>query len=121
VGLKKKKLVTINEGSLQSNWARLLNNPTTTQLVVSNRTNEMNQQLVISKHVTIEKTFLKNLRDINNQVLDTKHTLNLGQLLQMFPDIKRYIFNPIPSKPILLESVVALVAIDHQMAKYIFK
>jgi hypothetical protein len=54
-GAKKKKLVTINEGSLQSNWARLLNNPTTTQLVVSNQTNEMNQQLVISKHVTIEK------------------------------------------------------------------
>jgi hypothetical protein len=31
-------------------------------------------------------------------------------------DIKCYILNPIPSKPILLESTDASVAIDHQMA-----
>jgi hypothetical protein len=37
-------------------------------------------------------------------------------MLQTFPDIKRYIFNPVPSKPTLLELTVALVAIDHQMA-----
>ncbi len=54
MGLKK-QLATINEGSLQSNQGRLFDNPTTTQLVVSNRTNEMNQQLGIPEHVTIEK------------------------------------------------------------------
>jgi hypothetical protein len=34
----------------------------------------------------------------------------------MIPDIKRYVLNSIPSKPILLELAVASVAIDHQMA-----
>jgi hypothetical protein len=34
--------VTINKESLQSNWARLSNNPTTTQPVVKNRTSEVN-------------------------------------------------------------------------------
>jgi hypothetical protein len=34
----------------------------------------------------------------------------------MILDIKRYIFNMVPSKPTLLESTVAFVAIDHQMA-----
>jgi hypothetical protein len=33
----------------------------------------------------------------------------------MIPNIKRYILNSIPSKPILLESTVALIAIDHQI------
>jgi hypothetical protein len=31
----------------------------------------------------------------------------------VIPDIKQYILNPIPSKPTLLESAVALVAIGH--------
>jgi hypothetical protein len=44
----KKQLATINESSLQNNWAELLDNPTTTQLVESNRTGETNQQHVIS-------------------------------------------------------------------------
>jgi hypothetical protein len=39
----------------------------------------------------------------------------LGQLLQAILDIKCYIFNPLPSKPTLLELTVALVAINHQM------
>ncbi len=47
--------------------------------------------------------------------METKYTLNLGQLLQVIPDIKYYIFNMVPSKPILLEPVVVSVAIDHQM------
>jgi hypothetical protein len=34
----------------------------------------------------------------------------------MIPDIKRYIFNPTSSKPILPEPIVDLVGIDHQMA-----
>jgi hypothetical protein len=38
----KKQPVTINEGSLQINWARLLDNPTTTPRVVSNQTREVN-------------------------------------------------------------------------------
>jgi hypothetical protein len=40
----------------------------------------------------------------------------LGQLLQAIPNIKCYIFNPIPSKLTLLELTVATNAIDHQMA-----
>jgi hypothetical protein len=44
------------------------------------------------------------------------YTLNLGQLLWAILDIKRYIFNSVPSKPILPKPVVASVAIDHQMA-----
>jgi hypothetical protein len=47
--------------------------------------------------------------------------LNLGQLLQLIPDIKRYIFNSVPSKPtlpkpILPKPTVASITIDHQMA-----
>ncbi len=41
--------------------------------------------------------------------------MNLGQLLWAIPDIKQYIFNPVPSKPILPESTVASVVINHQM------
>jgi hypothetical protein len=55
------------------------------------------------------------IRDINKQVLETKYTLNLGQLLRVIPDIKCYIFNPVPSKPTLPKSTITLVAIDHQM------
>ncbi len=48
--------------------------------------------------------------------METKYTLNLGQLLWTIPDIKHYIFNSIPSKPTLPKLGIALVAIDHQMA-----
>ncbi len=48
-----------------------------TQLIVSNQISEVNQQLVISEQVTIEKTLKKYLRDISKQVLETKYTLNL--------------------------------------------
>ncbi len=34
----------------------------------------------------------------------------------MILDIKHYIFNLVPSKPILLEPTIASNAIDHQMA-----
>ncbi len=34
----------------------------------------------------------------------------------MIPNIKHYIFDPIPLKPTLLELIITLVAIDHQMA-----
>jgi len=47
--------------------------------------------------------------------LETKYTLKLGQLWQVIPNIKCYIINPIPSKFILLELIIALVAINHQM------
>jgi len=94
----------------------LSNNLTTIQPIVSNQTNEANQQPVISEHVTIEKTLKNNLRNINKQVLETKYTLNLGQLLWVILDIKRYVFNLVPSKPTLLESAIASIAIDHQMA-----
>ncbi len=57
----------------------------------------------------------ENLKDINKQVLETKYTLNLGQLLWVIPNIKRYILNSILSKPNVQELVVALIAINHQM------
>jgi len=64
-----------------------------TQLIVSNQISEVNQQLVISEQVTIEKTLKKYLRDISKQVLETKYTLNLWQLLWTIPNIKCDIFN----------------------------
>jgi hypothetical protein len=51
-----KQPTIINEDSLQSNWARLLYNSTTTQLVENNQTGDANQ-LVISEQVRIEKKF----------------------------------------------------------------
>jgi hypothetical protein len=36
----------------------------------------------------------------------------LGQLLWAIPNIKRYIFNLIPSKPTLLEPTVASITFD---------
>jgi hypothetical protein len=41
--------------------------------------------------------------------------LNLGQLLQENPNIKCYIFNLVPSKPISPKATVTSVAINHQM------
>ncbi len=41
--------------------------------------------------------------------------MNLGQLLWAIPNIKHYIFNLVPSKPILPELAVTSVAIDHKM------
>ncbi len=37
-------------------------------------------------------------------------------MLQIIPNIKCYILNPVPSKHVIQEPVIALVAIDHQMA-----
>ncbi len=68
---------------------------------------------MISKHVTIDKTLKEIIRDIRKQVLETKYTLNLGQLLRAILDIKRYILNPVPSKPALPKPEVVSVAIDH--------
>ncbi len=47
--------------------------------------------------------------------METKYTLNLGQLLRVIIDIKYYIFNMVPSKPTLSKPVAISVAIDHQM------
>jgi hypothetical protein len=70
---------------------------------------------MIPKQITTKKTLEFFVKDINKQVLETKYTLNLGQLLQVIHDIKHYIFNPIPSKHALLEQAITLVTIDHQM------
>jgi hypothetical protein len=48
--------------------------------------------------------------------METKYTLNLGQLLWVILNIKRYVFSPVPLKPTLTESGVASVVIDHPMA-----
>ncbi len=70
---------------------------------------------MISKQVTTYKTLEEILKDISKQVLETQYTLNLGKLLQMIPNIKCYIFRRVPSKPVLLEAIVASIAIDHHM------
>ncbi len=49
-------------------------------------------------------------------MLETKYTLNLGQLLRVIPDIKSYIFYVVPSKHVLPELTTASISIDHQMA-----
>ncbi len=108
-------IVIINEGSLHNNWVGLPNDPTTIQPAVSNQTGEVNQQPIISKEVITEKTLKEILKDINKQVLETKYTLNLGQLLWAIPNIKHYIFNSVPSKSTLLEPTIASIAINHQM------
>jgi len=74
----------------------LHDNPTTIQLVVSNRIGETNQQLVISEQVATKKLLEKFPKDISKQVLETKYTMNLGQLLRAIPNIKHYIFNLVP-------------------------
>jgi hypothetical protein len=56
---------------------------------------------MISEQVITKKTLEEIIKDINKQVLETKYTLNLGQLLRVILDIKHYILNPIASKPIL--------------------
>jgi hypothetical protein len=53
------------------------------------------------------------MKDISKQVLETKYTFNLGQLLWVILDIKHHIFNSIPSQPILPKSVVVSVAIHY--------
>jgi hypothetical protein len=51
----RKQPTTINEGSLQSNWARLPNNLTMTQPIKNNRISETNHQLVILEQVFTNK------------------------------------------------------------------
>jgi hypothetical protein len=43
--------------------------------------NDANQQHVNFEQDTTKKTLEKTLRDISKQVLETKYTLNFGQLL----------------------------------------
>jgi hypothetical protein len=92
----------------------LPNNTTIAQPIENNQTHDVNQQLVTLEHVTTYKTLEEILKDIITQDLETKYTLNLGQLLKVIHDVKCYIFNLMPSKPILLEPTVVSVAIDHQ-------
>ncbi len=42
-----------------------------------------------------KKKLEKILKDINIQVVEAKNVINLGQLLRIVLDIKRYIFKPI--------------------------
>jgi hypothetical protein len=66
-----------------------------------NQINEANQQPIILEQVVIKKILEEIIKDIIKEVLETKYKLNLGQLLRLIPNIKHYIFNPVPSKPIL--------------------
>ncbi len=78
----KKQLATINDSSLQNNGAGLPDNPTTTQLIESNRTSEANQQPIILEHVSTNNILEETLKDISKQVLETKYTLNLSQFCE---------------------------------------
>jgi hypothetical protein len=56
------------------------------------------KQLVIGKwfarlttQTTVEKTLENILKDINIQVLETKYVINLGKLLKIVLNIKKYI------------------------------
>jgi hypothetical protein len=71
---------------------------------------------VTKEQITTEKTLEESFKDINKQVLETKYTLNLGQLLWVIHDIKHDILNLIPSKPNVQESIVVAITIYHQMA-----
>jgi hypothetical protein len=61
------------------------------------------------------------LVNINQQLLDCKHTLTLGQLFKITPNLKQYVVAKLapgrrtitPSRPNL---VITLVAIDPHMA-----
>ncbi len=56
------------------------------------------------------------LRDIRIQVLEIKYVINLGQLLKIVPNIKRYIFKLVKFvHPIQPKHACATVVIDHQM------
>jgi hypothetical protein len=50
-------------------------------LVENNRIDEVVQQLMTSKQVTTKKVLEFFIKDISKQVLETKYTLSLGQLL----------------------------------------
>jgi hypothetical protein len=53
-------------------------------------------------------------RDISTQVLETKYVINLGQLLKIVSDIKRYIFKLIKYVQLVqFEFACATTAIDH--------
>jgi hypothetical protein len=94
----------ISNETLQSNLARLLGTTEANQLVGSNQTNEISSKLVTSK-----KSLEEILKDISNKI---NYIINLGQMLWVIFDIKCYIFNLVPSKPISLKPIVALVVID---------
>jgi hypothetical protein len=72
--------------------------------------------------MTSKMTLEEILKGISIQVLETKYTINLGQLLKIIPNITRYIFKlvkiiqSIQPKHVYLKPTCALVAIDHQMA-----
>jgi len=59
----------------------LPNNFTIIQQIENNQTGDVNQQPMISEQVIIEKTLKEIIKYINEQVLETKYTLNSGQFL----------------------------------------
>jgi hypothetical protein len=71
--------------------------------------------------MTLKKTFEDILKDISTQVLETKFVNNLGQILNIMLDIKRYIFKlvkpiqPIQPKHVQLEPTCATITINHHM------
>jgi hypothetical protein len=71
---------------------------------------------VTLEQVTTKNNFEEILKDFSNQVFETKYTLNLGQLLQVIPNVKCYILSLVLSKPVLPKLIVVSIAIDHSMA-----
>ncbi len=54
---------------------------------------------LITQTTLLEKTLEEILKDINTQVLEIKYVINLGQLLKIMPNIKRYIFKLVTYVP----------------------
>ncbi len=90
--IDKQPFTTIKE-PLQNIWFGLPDNTTANQPIENNQTGE-----VVQQHVTTKKTLEQIMKDINTRVLETKYTLNLGQLLWVIHDIKYYILNHVLSK-----------------------
>jgi hypothetical protein len=100
----------MSQAPFHSNWAGLPK--PISQSVISKQLIQLIAQTTLPK-----KTSKEILKDINIQVLETKYVINLGQLLRIVPNIKRYIFKPIKSIQLVqLEHACVVVAIDHQMA-----
>jgi hypothetical protein len=98
--------IELNE-PFHSNWAGLPK--PISQSVISKQLIQLTTQTTLPKKISKEI-----LRNINIQGLETKYVINLGQLLRIVPNIKRYIFKPIKYvQPVQLEHACVAVVTNH--------
>jgi hypothetical protein len=69
---------------LHSNWVGLLE--LVNQPIISKQHVQLTTQIILAK-IILEEI----LGDISIRILETKYVINLGQLLRIVPNIKRYI------------------------------